>query len=95
MFTRNRQNESNLLEPAMTEVRAKMAASIEDTETYLKYLDILTKLETLSAEKQPKRISKDTMALIIGNIAGILIVVSYEHAHVVASRAMNFVLKAR
>jgi hypothetical protein len=43
----------------------------------------------------PKRVSPDTLILVAGNILGIVIIISYEKANVITSRAMNFVMKLR
>jgi hypothetical protein len=43
----------------------------------------------------PKRVSKDTLVLVAGNLLGIVVILGYEKAHVVTSRAMNFVMKLR
>jgi hypothetical protein len=39
--------------------------------------------------KSHYRVKPDTLALIAGNLAGILIVVGYEHTHIVASKAFS------
>lgn len=41
------------------------------------------------------RVSPDTRAMIIANLAGLALIVGYEHSHVIASKAVGFVLKLR
>jgi hypothetical protein len=41
------------------------------------------------------KVSPDTAALVLGNLIGILVIVGHERAHVVTSKALNFVMKAR
>lgn len=43
--------------------------------------------------EKPDRVSKETLALIAGNIAGIVLIIGYERVNVIASKALNFVLK--
>ncbi len=40
-----------------------------------------------------QRVDVNTALLVGGNLAGILLLVGYEHAHVVAATAKNFILK--
>lgn len=44
---------------------------------------------------KPDRVSKETLAVIGGNLAGILLIISYERMNVIASKALSFVLKSR
>jgi len=55
----------------------------------------LAHLERIRALRRDdkKRLDPNTMLLVAGNIAGILVVVSYERIAVVTSKAMNFILK--
>ena len=41
------------------------------------------------------RIKKETWAIIGANITGIVLVIGYEHAHVIASKALSFAMKLR
>jgi hypothetical protein len=58
-------------------------------------LDRVKELSKLKEQNSPKRVSPDTAALIAGNLAGIVLIISYEHVHVIASKALGFVLKSR
>lgn len=58
------------------------------------YPTLLTHLEKLTSMKQKKnimRVSPDTMALVAGNLLGILIIVAYEQNHAMTSKGLNFV----
>lgn len=60
------------------------------------YAELLSHLERLvRIRKEDKRmpISSDTMAIVSGNLLGILIVVMYEQKHVMTSKAHAFLLK--
>lgn len=62
------------------------------------YHDILEKLERLykiKAEERPDRVKRDTMFLVAGNVVVTAMVVGHERAHVITSKALNFVQKLR
>lgn len=63
------------------------------------YTEIMEKLERLhklqSREKEGKRVSPDTLILVLGNLAGILLILNYERLGIVTSKALSFVLKPR
>lgn len=63
------------------------------------YNELLTQLERLYALKGKtnarRRVSPDTLAIIIGNLLGIGIVVGYEQTHAMGSKAINMLQPAR
>ncbi len=46
-------------------------------------------------EKKKVHVSPDTIAIIAGNLAGILLILNYEQFNVVSSKALGFVIKGR
>jgi hypothetical protein len=52
----------------------------------------LTKLHNETLSK--KRVSPDALAGAATNLAGILFILNYEHAHVMTSKAVSFVMKS-
>jgi hypothetical protein len=64
-------------------------------ETYDLMTYQLTKLYELKALDRPERVSKDTLAIIAGNIAVALIIVAYEQKSIIATKTGQFLLKAR
>jgi hypothetical protein len=62
---------------------------------YQTTLDRVKELYKLKEATSPKRVSPDTMVLVAGNLAGIALILGYERAHVVTSKALGFVLKSR
>jgi len=64
-------------------------------DNYVITVDQLAKLQKLTLEVNSKsKVSPDTMASVVANLAGILLILNYEHAHVFTSRAAAFVWKA-
>jgi hypothetical protein len=49
-------------------------------------------LKKLEAEK-PDRVDKNTLAIIAGNVAAVILVIGYERAHVVTTKALGFLMK--
>jgi len=66
-----------------------------ETPEYARMLAELERLYSLKAAQRRPRVSSDTVAIVIGNIVGILIIVSYEHGHVMASKAKEYLIKPR
>ena len=79
----------------------KALASLETYDTddaefsdAMDYLERLTKLK--EAEKSVvRKFSPDTLAIVLGNLAGILVIVAYEQKHVLTSKATGFILRAK
>lgn len=83
------------LEKAITSVFREMEDENSGSKEYARKTKQLTKLYALKETDAPDRISRDTLAIVLGNLAGIVFIVGYERSHVVTSRALQFVIKAR
>lgn len=96
MFGRTPQdNDSKLLDPAMTRILNEMEVYGPDSPEYPILLAQLEKVMEIRASKDKRRITPDTLVLAGANVLGILIIVAYEHAHVITSKAKDYVLKTR
>lgn len=73
---------------------ARMKEADPNSPEYFKLVQHLDKLTRLK-ESNKSRVSKDTIAIVAGNILVVLIVVGYEHGHVVVSKALQFMLKSQ
>jgi hypothetical protein len=65
------------------------------SEKYVTILDQIVKLREMKEAEKPSRVKPDTWALIGANIAGIILILNYENAHVITSKAMNLVQTPR
>jgi hypothetical protein len=92
---RRKNPESSPLQGVIDALCFQMLEIREDTNEYAKMVDHLVKLQKLKEFDTPKRISPDTMVLVAGNLAGIILILTYENARVITSRAIAFVLKLR
>lgn len=81
------------LDEAIDTALAELATLKTTDADYNKTLDRVKELYALKEKNSPKRVSPDTMAVVLGNLAGIIWITQYERLHVVASKALGFVLK--
>ena len=97
MFNQKPQIEKSGLEKTIDELIREMATVNGDSDEYAKMADQLVKLYKLKAvdNDAKKQLSPDTLALVGGNLLGILVIVGYEQKNVVASKALNFLMKLR
>ena len=75
------------IERVLTEMNA--GPKSPEFEQNLSYLERLQELK--AGERRHFRVSPDTIALVLGNLAGIVIIVVYENKHVMTSKAMGFI----
>lgn len=62
------------------------------------YAVLMTKLERLhelKAKERKERVSRDTMALVLGNLAGIVLIVAYEQKHVITSKGFTQIIRPK
>lgn len=79
------------LDEEINTLLAKMAETEDKTsDDYVAMLDQMAKLYKLREENS---ISMDTWATIAANLAGIVIILNHERAHVIASKSFGFVKK--
>ena len=64
------------------------------TEKYDDVVDQLTKLYKLQEITSKKRVSPDTWVSVGGSLLGVVVVVAYEHAHPVVSKALSSVMRS-
>jgi hypothetical protein len=78
------------LDEAIDEALRELRSYDAHSEEYAQVVDQLTKLHAMRDPKKSDRVSKDTLAIVLGNLAGIIVIVGYEQKHVVASKALSF-----
>ena len=94
MFSKKPKTETGL-EIAIETVLSEMQGYESTSDEYAIMVDQLKKLYKLKALDQPERVKPDTLALVVGNLLGIILIVGHERAHIVTSKAVSFILKAR
>jgi uncharacterized protein (DUF342 family) len=93
VFTKT--SEPTALDEEIARLLSEMAETEMESEEYSKLTDHFIKLYKLKAETAPKRVSADTWALIAANLAGIILVIGYERANVITTKALAFIQKLR
>lgn len=88
-------DEASSLDKTITELENDMLSIDPGTEMYTLLLSQLERLYKLKERHSPKRIDPNTWLVVGGNLAGILIIVSYEHGRVITSKALSFAGKLR
>ena len=94
MFTQKDKTKPGL-DKAIDELLKEMSALNGDSEEYAKMVTQLNTLYRLKEVDPPKTISPDTLAIVAGNLLGIVMIVGHERAHVITSKAIGFILKMR
>lgn len=93
MFTKKSKADM-LLEGEIESVLRHLSVTAVDTPEYSKTVEHLTDLYALKG-KTPDRVQKDTMALIAGNLMGILMILKHERMDIITSKALSFVIRTR
>lgn len=83
------------LEKEIDAVIRQMSALSADSEKYTAMAENLERLYKAKSYDSTSRISPDTVAVIAGNLLGIMLILGYEKTNIVTSKAMGFVLRGR
>lgn len=89
-------NESSDLDGPIAQLKAELAAYTPDDPEWqaaMSRLEGLIELRDKTTSK--KKISPDTLAIVAGNLLGILVIVGYEHSHVMVSKASGFIIRPK
>lgn len=95
MFDQSKKIEAAQFDRAIMRVLDEMDTFGPDSPEYAQHLKHLKKLTDLKTKNRRKPISSDMLALVLGNLAGILIIVLYEQKNVMVSKGLGFVLKTK
>jgi len=87
------------LDVAIARVFEHLANVSPETKDYADTVDQLNKLYKLREVDHKidasKSVSKDTLAIVGANLAGIVLIIGHERINVIASKALGFVMKLR
>lgn len=81
------------LDEAIDAATAELATLKTTEPDYEKTLAKVKELYALKEKNSPKRVSPDTLAVVLGNLVGIIWITNHERIHVITSKALGFVLK--
>lgn len=65
------------------------------SEEYPKLMTNLERLYEIKVRERRDPVSRDTVALIMGNLTGILLIVAYEQRHVMTSKGFNQLIRPK
>lgn len=97
MFKKKTPPEPTAIEKAIAECYIQLATKQPDTKEYAKTLKQISELEKLNnlKNKKTRLFTPDTLLIVGANIVGILLILNYEKADIVASKALGLVSKPR
>lgn len=95
MFGRFAKNEPHILDAPIAKVLSEMETYSPETPEYKNAIKQLDRLMKMKAKDSPKRISPDAVLSAVAYILGIGIIVTYEHKHVLVSKALSFIQKPK
>jgi hypothetical protein len=77
---------------AVLDEMQRIGVTHEDYPKMLGYLERLNEMKTRGSQSP---VSRDTIALIAGNLAGILLIIVYEQKHVLTSKGFSQIIRPR
>jgi hypothetical protein len=95
MFGRLVKSRPSDLDGPINAVLARMNNVKPDHEEYTTLVNHLERLNQMKACERRTRVSPDTVATVVGNLLGILVIVAYEQKHVMVSKGLGFVMRPR
>lgn len=95
MIKLNERDKRTNLEKEIDSVLEKISKLDPSSEGYKNAVESLEKLYKAKSYDKSKTVSYDTLAVVIGNLAGIGMILGYEQSRVITSKALNFVLRGR
>lgn len=98
MFKKKTDPEELPVDKAIAEAYSYLAGSTPDTKEHaqtVKQIAALEKIKKLSEKKSKITFSPDAMLTAGASLLGILLILNYERANVVASKALGFVSKSK
>lgn len=91
MFAKKDPSELDL---AIKEIYREMQGFTADSEEYAAMVDQLEKLHKIKS-CDSNLVSYDTVLIVAGNILGIVLILSFEKTNVIATKALQMVLRAK
>jgi hypothetical protein len=83
------------LDELIKNVESDMLDCPPESEEYKALLESLERLRKLKDNNRPKRLDRNTILLVAGNLLGILVIVVYEQKHVMTSKGLREIIKPK
>lgn len=82
------------LDIAIDDVLTRMRVVGPDDDEYKKLVKYLGHLNKMRDESRKSgKVSKDTLAIVLGNVGIVVAVLAYENSHVITTKALDFITK--
>ena len=94
MFTRKPKSKTTLDE-AIDDAIATILVLDPSTEEYAVASANLAVLTKIRNEEKPEKVSADTKALVAANLLGLVLIMTHERTAVIATKALQFVIKPK
>jgi len=89
-------DEPNDLDEPIEKILNNLRTLDPNSEQYSRNVVFLERLTKLKAETKLKfKVSPDTIAIVAGNLLGILIIVAYEQKHAMVSKGLTYIKPVR
>jgi len=85
----------SMLDTSLDSALAALNGYSPTTKEYEKTLETVRALHKMKQEDKLPRVSPDTIAIVFGNLLGIVMILKHERADIVTSKALGFVMKIR
>ena len=95
MIKLTKRDKKTNLEKEIDDVLSEMELLDKDSKEYRTRVVHLERLYKAKGYDKSRHVSPDTIAIVAGNLLGILIILGYEKANVITSKALGFVIKGR
>lgn len=90
-----KKDKRTLLEKEIDNILKTMLTMDAGSEEYTVMAENLERLYKLKAVDSTNKVSADTMALIAGNLLGLVLIMSFEKTNIITTKALGFVLRGR
>lgn len=95
MFDKSKREESDKLDKVVDKLMNNLLEYNPEDKEFIDAMNHLDRITQMRAKDRPNRVSRDTMAIVIGNLLGILVIVAYEQKHVMTSKGLGQILKPK
>lgn len=96
MFRKKEDKVLTMLDTAIADAFEALKSLTPDDDEYKTTVDQIKELSRLrETHTTSRRVSPDTIAIVAANLAGIIIILGYEKANVIASKAFGTIVKPK
>lgn len=86
------QEQKSIYDEPIEKVLLEMKEAGSDSPQFAEQLALLERLASMKEKtKSIMKVSPDTVAIVAGNLLGILIIVAYEQKHPMTSKGLNYI----